>query len=119
VSGAGAPADLRADWFDRAHAANAPPQAPDLPESWKAALGELRTAFCAGAWAGAIVLAFALAEAAHRRRPVEDSEFDWLRERRNHVAHLDADYPDSATLESDARGAVRAALRLAYASLWQ
>ncbi|MBI3503356.1 MAG: hypothetical protein HY059_00835 [Proteobacteria bacterium] len=111
--------DDRAAWFERAHAANAPPQAPELPEAWAAALAEMRLAFCAGAWAATIVLAFALAEAAQRRAGGEDPEFDWLRERRNRVAHLDADYPDTATLESEARGAVRAALRVAYASSWR
>ncbi|MBI1244511.1 MAG: hypothetical protein GC202_05865 [Alphaproteobacteria bacterium] len=109
----------RADWFERAHAANAPPQAPELPESWLAALGEMRVAFCAGAWAATIVLAYALAEAAQRRAPSDDPEFDWLRERRNLVAHIDSNYPDAATLESDARGAVRAALRFTYVSFWR
>lgn len=115
----GADAGARAEWFERAHAANAPPQAPELPESWAAALAELRAAYCAGAWAATIVLAFSLAEAAQRRHLTDDPEFEWLRERRNRVAHLGEDYPDSATLESDARGAVRAALRCAYASLFR
>jgi hypothetical protein len=118
VSGAADPA-ARADWFARALAANAPPQAPDLPEAWAAALAEMRLAFCAGAWAATVVLAYALAEAAERRRPTDDPEFEWLRERRNRIAHLGEDFPDSDTLESDARGAVRSALRLAYAAAWR
>ena len=110
----------RADWFARAHAANAPPQAAELPEGWQAALDELRLAYVSGARAATVVLAFALAEAAQRRAGGEDAEFDWLRERRNRVAHLGGgDYPDAGELESLAQAAVRIALRLAYAAAWR
>ena len=113
-------AEARADWFARAHAANAPPQAAELPEGWAAALDELKRAYCAGACAATVVLAYALAEAAVRRGGGEDAEFDWLRERRNRVAHLGGgDYPGSAELETDAQAAVRIALRLAYAAAWR
>jgi len=109
----------RAEWFERAHAANAPPQAAPLPDAWIAALEEMKRAYCAGAWAATVVLAFALAEAAQRRGATDDAEFDWLRERRNGVAHLGADYPDESELEESAAGAVRIALRLAYTAAWR
>lgn len=111
----------RADWFARALAANAPPQAAELPATWDQACDELKRAYVAGAGAASVVLAFALAEAAQRRGgEIESPEFDLLRERRNRVAHLDArDYPDAATLEDWAQAAVRTALRLAYGAAWR
>ena len=113
-------AEERATWFARAHAANAPPQAAELPDGWAAALDELRRAYIAGVFSATIVLAFALSEAAQRRAGSEDSEFDWLRVRRNRVAHLDgANYPDNQELEKIAQASVRIALRLAYAAAWR
>ena len=111
----------RADWFARAVAANAPPQAAALPPNWAQACDELERAYASGAAAASVVLAFALAEAAQRRGgECESPEFDLLRERRNRVAHLDrSDYPDPATLEDWAQAAVRTALRLAYGAAWR
>jgi hypothetical protein len=111
----------RADWFARAVAANAPPQAAALPPNWAQACDELERAYASGAAAASVVLAFALAEAAQRRGGESESpEFDLLRERRNRVAHLDrSDYPDPATLEDWAQAAVRTALRLAYGAAWR
>lgn len=111
----------RADWFARAVAANAPPQAAALPPNWSQACDELERAYASGAAAASVVLAFALAEAAQRRGGESESpEFDLLRERRNRVAHLDrSDYPDPATLEDWAQAAVRTALRLAYGAAWR
>jgi hypothetical protein len=110
-----------ADWFARAVAANAPPQAAALPPNWAQACDELERAYASGAAAASVVLAFALAEAAQRRGGESESpEFDLLRERRNRVAHLDrSDYPDPATLEDWAQAAVRTALRLAYGAAWR
>ena len=113
-------AEARAAWFARAHTANAPPQAGELPDGWAAALDEMRRAYIAGVFSATIVLAFALSEAAQRRTGDEDAEFDWLRERRNRVAHLGgADYPDNQELEKNAQASVRIALRLAYAAAWR
>jgi len=111
----------RAEFFARMLAANAPPQAADLPASWQQAVDELRVSYIAGAGAACVVLAFALAEAAQRRTgDAENPEFDLLRERRNRVAHLDAsEYPDPAMLEDWADAALRTALRLAYAAAWR
>lgn len=109
----------RAEWFERVHAANAPPQAASLPEAWVSALEEMKRAYCAGAWAATVVLAFALAEAAERRGAADDAEFEWLRERRNRVAHLGDDYPGESELEVSASGAIRISLRLAYAAAWR
>jgi len=111
---AGDPA--RADWFRRALDANAPPGAGELPETWAAALAEMSRAFAAGADAATVVLAYALAEAATRSAADGDSEFEWLRGRRNRVAHLGDSYPGTAELEADARAAVRIALKLAHAA---
>jgi hypothetical protein len=109
--------DARADWFARARDANAGPEAPSLSEREDRLLGELELAFCAGAWAACVLLAYALAEGTPRER---DPEFDLLRERRNALAHGGGDVrPSDGELEAQARASVRTALRALGEKAWR
>jgi hypothetical protein len=115
----------RADWFWRAHDANAGPAPRAGDARAELLVGELEIAFCAGAWAAAVLLAWALVEARERAREAVDDapprpDVDWLRERRNALAHAGAgDPPDEATLESWAQGAVRTAFAALGAGAWR
>lgn len=110
----------REAWFARARAANAGPEAPSLSEREDRLLGELELAFCVGAWASCVLLAYALAEGPARKREESDPEFDLLRERRNALAHSDtAELPQDDTLESQAQSAVRIALRVLGERAWR
>jgi hypothetical protein len=110
----------RQDWFARARTSNTGPEAPELSEREDRLLGELEIAFCAGAWAACVTLAFALAEGAKRDRDEPDPEFDLLRERRNALAHGDsADLPPDGVLEAQAQAAVRTALKALGEGAWR
>jgi hypothetical protein len=81
----------RADWFWRAHDANAGPHALDLSPRANLLLAELEAVFCSGAWAATVIVAWALVEAeervaaraaaARREEPRPEPDADWLRER--------------------------------------
>jgi hypothetical protein len=110
----------RADWFARAIAANAGPAAPPFDERAERLLGELEAAFCAGAWAACVMLAFAIAEQAARKRDDGDPEFDLLRERRNALAHGNSGaLPSDAELEDQAQAAIRISLRALAEAAWR
>jgi hypothetical protein len=112
--------NVRAAWFARARDANAGPEAPALSEREDRLLGELELAYCAGAFASCVLLAYALAEGAARRRDEPDPEFELLRERRNALAHSDgAELPPDETLEMQAQSAVRTALRALAERAWR
>ena len=114
----------RNEWFWRAHDVNAGPQPLDSDPLAATLLAELELLFCAGAWASAVIVAWTLVEAAERRTARPDaapaSDVDWLRERRNALAHLSAtaEAPDEAELESMAQGAVRVAFKTLFAHAW-
>ncbi|MBI3451475.1 MAG: hypothetical protein HY057_01305 [Rhodospirillales bacterium] len=120
----------RAEWFWRAHDANAGPHALDLAPQAATLLGEMEAVFCAGAWAATVVLAWTLvegearaAERAAARRGEEPStapDIDWLRERRNRLAHAGGDeLPDEAELKAWAEGAVRVAFKALFAGAYR
>jgi hypothetical protein len=110
----------RADWFVQAVAANAGPVAPIPDERAERLLGEIEAAFCAGAWAACVMLAFAIAEPTMRKRDDGDPEFELLRERRNALAHGDTGaLPSDEELESQARSAVRSAARAIVEAAWR
>jgi hypothetical protein len=115
----------RADWFWRAHDANVGPAPRRDDARAELLIAELELAFCAGAWAATLLLAWALVEPAERARAAGDAapprpEIDWLRERRNRLAHETAGAPpDEATLEDWARGAVRTAFAALGAAAWR
>lgn len=118
-------------WFEQAENAAAGDGSYLVSEQACALIGEVETAFCAGAWVAVIVLAMAVVDAQLRetespnftgstRRLLDetgaDSQLQRLRERRNAIVHVDPANPaitvtqqwDSrTTLEQEARQAVR------------
>jgi hypothetical protein len=122
----------RADWFWRAHDLNAGPHALDPNPRAGLLLTELEAVFCAGAWAAAVIVAWALVETEERAaaraaaargeeaRPEPDA--DWLRAQRNALVHAGseaAEIPDEAALEAMAQGAVRVAFKTLFAAEWR
>jgi hypothetical protein len=124
----------RAEWFWQAHDMNAGPHALDPGPRASLLLAELEAVFCAGAWAAAVIVAWALVEAEQRKaaralaargaEPRPEPDADWLRERRNALVHASSDegadpLPDEATLEATAQGAVRVAFNTLFAAGWR
>lgn len=116
----------RADWFWRAHDANAGPHPLDLTPQEALLVAELESVFCAGAWAATIILAWTLVEAEQRARarrdpdPRPDPEADWLRARRNALAHVQGGAAPSPQLdEDDLERAAQGAVRVAFKTLFQ
>lgn len=113
----------RADWFWRAHDINAGPQPLDLDAQATLLLDELEVAYCAGAWAAVVILAWTLVEAALRQAGDDaqpTSDVDWLRAQRNGLVHIGsaAEIPDEAGMEALAQGALRVAFKTLYAVAW-
>jgi hypothetical protein len=114
----------RADWFWRAHDINAGPQPLDLDAQATVLLAELEVAYCAGAWAAVVILAWTLVEATLRRTETGEREpppdVDWLREQRNGLVHIGsaAEVPDESGMEALAQGALRVAFKTLYAAAW-
>ena len=114
----------RAEWFWQAHDANAGPAPLTLDPRGEALLADLEIAFCAGAWAAVILLAWALVEGVARDRAAETPawavppDLDWLRARRNLWAH-GAGGPVDGPSQADAEGAVRTAFRQIFAAAWR
>jgi hypothetical protein len=114
----------RNDWFWRAHDINAGPRPLDLDPRAAALLAELELLFCVGAWAAVTILAWTLVEGADRRAAQRDEhpapDLDWLREKRNALAHLGegSAAPDDAELESIAQGAVRIVFKTLFSEAW-
>lgn len=112
----------RARWFWAAHDVNAGPAPLDLDPRGEALLGDLEAAFCVGAWAAVILVAWALVEGVERDRlaagdpaaPMPD--IDWLRARRNLWAHGGVSGDDA---RADAEGAVRVAFKTLFAAAWR
>ncbi|MBI3710096.1 MAG: hypothetical protein HY246_20815 [Proteobacteria bacterium] len=119
----------RGEWFWRAHDINAGPRALEIAAHAELLLGELEAAFCAGAWAATIILAWAIVEAELRDAarsggpPPEAPDVDWLRARRNAVVHDDgrqtADVADGGDLEAAAKGAVRVVFKTLFERHWR
>ena len=120
----------RGAWFWRAHDANAGPHPLDLGPRSETLLHELEIVFCAGAWAAAVILAWTIVEAETRaleragRVAAETPDLDWLRERRNRLAHVAVgEEPGEAfedrTLEAMAQGAVRIVFKTLFAGAWR
>jgi hypothetical protein len=117
--------DRRAAWFWKAHDVNAGPAALRLDARGELLLGELESAFCAGAWAAATMIAWALVEREERNRAQRGDalpaapEIDWLRAQRNALAHGEEPIPDDAALRCIAEGAVRTVFRTLFAGAWR
>ena len=121
---------MRAEWFWRAHDLNAGPRPLDLDPRASLLLAELEAVFCAGAWAAAVIVAWALVEAEERaaaqaaaarhEEPRPEPDADWLRAQRNALVHAGAgEMPDDAALEAMAQGAVRVAFKTLFAAGWR
>ena len=114
----------RADWFWRAHDVNAGPQPLDLDPQATMLLAELEVAYCAGAWAAVVILAWTLVEATLRRTETGEREpppdVDWLRAQRNGLVHIGSagEIPDEAGMEALAQGALRVSFKTLYAAAW-
>lgn len=122
----------RAEWFWRAHDLNAGPRALDLDPRASLLLAELEAVFCAGAWAAAVIVAWALVEAeeraaaqaaaARREEARPEPDADWLRAQRNTLVHAapgEGEMPDDTALEAMAQGAVRVAFKTLFAAAWR
>jgi hypothetical protein len=121
---------VRGEWFWRAHDANAGPHALELGPNARALLDELEMVFCVGAWAAVIILSWTIVEAEQRaleragNEPHEAPDVDWLRERRNTLAHIalaadEGRLPDEKALETMAQGAVRVVFKTLFANAWK
>lgn len=114
----------RAEWFWRAHDVNAGPQPLDLEPRAAALLAELEILFCAGAWASVVILGWTLVEGTRRQSGGDEApppDVDWLRERRNALAHIAAggeEAPHEAELEALAQGAVRIVFKTLFSAAW-
>lgn len=116
-------------WFWRCHDANAGPAALDLEPQAELLLAEIETVFSAGAWAAVVILAYTLVEDSLRREGADPDrlppEIDWLRERRNALAHADLASASALTLhdekglEAAAQGAVRVLFKTLFAAAWR
>ncbi|MBL8701121.1 MAG: hypothetical protein JNK67_22285 [Alphaproteobacteria bacterium] len=119
----------RAAWFWKAHDVNAGPAPLALDSRAELLLGDLESAFCAGAWSAVILLAWALVEDVERRRAAAGdaaapaADVDWLRERRNRVAHGGGADPwlpsDERAQQGDAEAAVRLTFKALFAAAWR
>lgn len=102
--------------------------------------GEVQAAFCAGAWAGAVILAMAVVDAALRETKLfdftgptknlieitrADPRLQKMRKRRNDLVHIDPENPaltvdqqwdERDKLEAEAREAVKLMLEAFYIS---
>ncbi|NIA72130.1 hypothetical protein HBA54_26425 [Pelagibius litoralis] len=84
--------DERRAWFEEQEAQRAKAGAPAPSEQACALIIDLQAVFCSGAWAAAVILAYAIAEAqsSHRAaRPegVGEGDWKWLRALRNRLVH--------------------------------
>ncbi|MFC2041167.1 hypothetical protein ACFLTY_02460 [Chloroflexota bacterium] len=134
--------ELRQRWFEELNESCAGEGAYIVSEQACALIGEVQTAFCAGAWVAVIVLALAVVDA--QLREIELPEFigstkqllldaeanpklHRLRERRNAIIHLDPENPaitvdqqwgNREELEEEARQAVKLMFEAFYIGPW-
>lgn len=115
--------EARAGWFWAAHDANAGPAPLDLDARREALLADLELSFCAGAWVAVVLLAWSLVEPVDRAREARaeppSPDLDWLRERRNALAHGAAGAVAAEPGREEAEGAVRVAFRQLFAEAWR
>lgn len=84
--------DERRAWFEEQEAMHAVAGAPSPSEQACALMIDLQAVFCTGAWAAAVILAYAIAEAQSSRRGsrpdgVSEGDWKWLRALRNRLVH--------------------------------
>ncbi|MBM3522739.1 MAG: hypothetical protein FJX57_07260 [Alphaproteobacteria bacterium] len=116
----------RAAWFWQAHDVNAGPAPLALDARGEVVLADLEAAFCAGAWSAVILLAWALVDGIERARGEAEptaADVDWLRERRNRLAHgasADREAPlDERARQAEAEAALRVTFKALFAAAWR
>ena len=129
-------------WFEELNESYAGKGAYFVSEQACALIGEVQTAFCAGAWIAVIVLAMAVVDAQFRETEIPDftgntrqlliaaeanPELQRLRQRRNAITHLDPERPaitvdqqwsNHEELEREAREAIKLMLEAFYIGPW-
>jgi hypothetical protein len=111
----------RAARFWATHDANAGPVPLDLDPRREALLADLELAYCAGAGAAVLLVAWALVEDIDRARPPAQPappDLDWLRAQRNAWAH-GGDASDTGALTAAADGALRVVFAHLFAAAWR
>lgn len=115
----------RAAWFWQAHDVNAGPAPIVLDARGELLLGDLESAFCVGAWSAVILLAWSLVEGIERvRAAARDAGppaagIDWLRERRNALAHGGVTPGDERQQQADAEAALRLTFKTLFEAAWR
>ena len=115
----------RASWFWKAHDLNAGPAPLALDARGELLLGDLESAFCVGAWSAVILLAWSLVEGVERARigggeaGPPPAGVDWLRERRNALAHGGITPGDERQQQADAEAALRVTFKTLFAAAWR
>jgi len=134
--------EARRQWFEELDESLAGDGSYLVSEQACALIGEVETAFCAGAWVAVLVLALAVVDAQLREtelpgftgniRQLLDAaeanpELQRLRERRNAIIHIDPENPaitvdqqwkNRTELEQEARQAVRLMFEAFYIGPW-
>lgn len=134
--------EARARWFDELAESMAGEASYFVSEQACALTGEVRMAFCAGAWVAVLVLAMAVVDAQLRETELlgfagntkqlldaaqANPELQRLRERRNAIIHVNAEDPaitvdrqwaNRTELEQEARQAVRLMFEAFYIGPW-
>lgn len=134
--------ESRQRWFEELAESYAGEGAYIVSEQACALLGEVQTAFCAGAWVAVIVLAMAVVDTQLRETELPgfrgstkellagvnaNPDLQRLRERRNAIIHVDPDNPaitvdqqwaNRTVLEQEARQAIRLMFEAFYIGPW-
>lgn len=134
--------EARRNWFETVEEKARGEAGYLVSEQACALTADVQAAFCAGAWAGVIVLSMAVVDAALRETEVPgfkgntkkliaaagaNSRLQAMRERRNALVHVDGDDPaltvdqqwaDRAALEKEAREAVELMFEAFYIGPW-
>jgi hypothetical protein len=134
--------EARRRWFDELAESLAGEGSCIVSEQACALIGEVQTAFCAGAWVAVLVLAMAVVDAQLREAEVPgfrgntqqlldaaqaNPELQRLRERRNSIIHISPENPaitvdqqwaNRAELEQEARQAVKLMFEAFYIAPW-
>lgn len=134
--------EARRSWFDQLSESIAGAGSYIVSEQACALIGEVQTAFCAGAWIAVLVLAMAVVDAQLRETELPgftgntkqlldtaraDPELQRLREKRNAIIHVEPENPaitvdqqwaNRAELEQEAKQAVRLMFEAFYIGPW-
>lgn len=134
--------ESRLRWFEELAESSGGDAAYIVSEQASALLGEVQTAFCAGAWVAVIVLAMAVVDAQLRETELPgfkgntrellaavdaNPDLQRLRERRNALVHINPENPaitvdqqwaNRSILEQEARQAIKLMFEAFYMGPW-